>query len=155
MLQSKCMKVVLISNVKKLGLKGEIVDVADGYAENFLYTQNLAVQATPQVIAKLEQQKQNRVRKNEKDLVGAQKTAEKLEGSEIVITEKVNDEGVLYAAVTGKVIAEYLKNNGHEEITEKMIKLRSPIKETGEYKCRIELPHKLEADLQVVIEATK
>ncbi len=145
------MKVILIRDVKSLGQEGDVVEVSDGHARNFLFPQNLGVQATPEALQKRKDQEDAQKRQVNKDVSVAGQSAKELDGQEIVIKEKVNESGVLYAAVTSKAIAKALKDLGHK-VKPDMIKITDPIKELGTYTVMIELNHGFEAEVSISIE---
>lgn len=146
------MKVILLADVKTLGRRGAVVDVSDGYARNFLFPQNLGVQATEDSIRRLREQEEAAERRTKKGMSLAGKAAQKIEGYELVLKEKVSDGGKLYAAVSPKTIAKALKKAGFE-VDEAMVELKSPIKDVGEREVAINLPHGFEATITVRIEA--
>ena len=90
------MKVILLTDVKNLGKAWEIKDVSDGYARNFLFPNNLAETATPDLIKKAEQKKALKVKKAEEDLMKVEKLASLLEGLLVKVKAKANDEGKLF-----------------------------------------------------------
>jgi len=145
------MKVILMADVKTLGRRGEVVEVSDGYARNFLYPQNLAVQATADALRRLKEQEAAAERRVKKGMKEAAKLAGALEGFELVLKEKVSESGKLYAAVTAKAIAKALKK-AKFDIEDDMVEL-DPIKETGEREVTVNLPHGFEATIRVRIEA--
>ena len=144
------MKVILMKDVPKVGLKGETKEVSDGYARNYLFAQNLAVQATVQAVASVKKEKQVAERKEERGMKEAGEMAKKLEAYQLRLQEKANDSGGLYAAVTADTIAKGLKKAGHE-ITSAMVDLQEPIKELGEHELTLNLPHGFEARISVEI----
>jgi large subunit ribosomal protein L9 len=144
------MKVILLENVEKLGKKGDLQEVADGYARNFLIPKKLAVLATKAEIAKLEEQKQIEAQKAEQELLHFQEVATQLDGLELEIPAKVGEEGKLFGTVTASQIAEKLQEQGFK-IKKEQIKLESPIKELGEYEVNLGLPHNLEAKIKVIV----
>jgi large subunit ribosomal protein L9 len=145
------MKVILIRDVTSLGQEGDVVEVSDGHARNFLFPQNLAVQATPETLQKKKEQEEAKKRTDNKAMSSAGQSAKELDGQEIVLKEKVNESGVLYAAVTSKAIAKALKDLGHK-VKPDMIKISDPIKELGTYTVMIELNHGFEAEVNISIE---
>ena len=145
------MKVILMSDVKELGKEGEIVEVSDGHARNFLFSQNLAVAATADSLKQKAEKEASLTRKEHREMSVAGDLAASLEGFELVMQEKVSDGGVLYAAVTGKAIADALKKEGYK-IDPAWIDLAHAFKEPGDYTVSISLPHGFEAEIKVVIE---
>ncbi len=144
------MKVILLKDVEKLGKKGEVKEVADGYARNFLIPKKLVVLATKDEIIKLEELKEVESQKSEKELVQFQELATQLDGLELEILAKVSEEEKLFGAITNIQIVEKLKEQGIK-INKEYIKLENPIKEIGEYEVIIELPHNLEAKIKLII----
>jgi len=145
------MKVILVKAVKGLGKQGEIVEVSDGHARNFLFPQNLAVQATEAEILRIKNREAKVKRTEKKGMKEAGKVAEKLEGYEVVLKEKVSEGGKLYAAVNGKAIAALLKKQGFN-VSPEMIELKEAIKELGEREVTVDLPHGFEATVTVRVE---
>lgn len=148
------MKVVLLKDVPKKGYKGDVINVNEGYARNFLFPQSLAVQATEEAIRKLEQEKKQKSKKDDKAMKVAAATAKKLDGFELKLAEKANDDGGLYAAVTAEVIAKALKK-AKIDVAPEAVELMDPIKEVGEREVLVNLPHGFEATIRLIIEAKK
>ena len=144
------MKVILLKDTEKLGKKGEIKNVADGYARNFLIPNKLAALATKSELAKLEEQKKIGAEKAEEELKFYQEIANQIDGLELEIPAKVAEEGKLFGAVTASQIAEKLKEKNFE-IKKEQIKLEEPIKEIGEYEAIVEFPHNLESKIKIII----
>ncbi len=144
------MKIILLKDVEKLGKKGEVKNVADGYARNFLIPNKLAVLATKSELVRLEEQEKIETEKAEEELKFYQELASQIDGLEIEIPAKVSEEGNLFGTVTASQIAEKLKEKNFE-IKKEQIKLEEPIKEIGEYEAIIEFPHNLETKIKVII----
>jgi len=144
------MKVILLEDIDKLGKKGEIKEVANGYARNLLIPKKMAVLASKSEILRLEKQKEIDEEKVEKELILFQEIASQMDGFELEISTKVGEDNKLFGAITASKISEELKKNNFE-IKKDQIKLKEPIKETGEYEIQIELPHNLEAKIKLVI----
>ena len=145
------MKVILLSSVKPLGKEGDVVEVSDGHARNFLFTQSLAVPATADALKKREEREKVATSKASRALSLAGDLAGKLEGHEILLSEKVSEGGVLFASVTSKMIASALKKDGFS-VDADWIEIESPIKEPGEYSATISLPHGFEAEIRITVE---
>lgn len=143
------MKVILLKNIKGLGNGGEIKDVADGYARNFLMPQGLAEPATPEKSQKLKVEKIKQEKEVEASLFATEKLAEKLQGQIVEIPGKVNESGTLYAAITPAKIAGKLKELGFEVAKDQII-LPEPIKELGEHLVTLNLEHGLEAEITIM-----
>jgi len=143
------MKVVLLKDIENMGKEGEIKEVADGYARNFLLPKNLAELATPESMKRAEAKKAKGAEEAKMELEEAQKLAELLEGRELFIKVKEKD-GKLFGSVNEKTIAKTFKDEGLK-VDPSNIKLAEPIKEVGEYVVAISLDHGLEANIRVIL----
>jgi len=146
------MKVILLKDVKNLGKEWEIKDVSDGYARNFLLPHKLAEIATPELIKRSEDQKIATAKKSEADLLEAEKFAELLDGAAIKIKAKANEEGKLFGSITPEMISGALAAENFDMKKAGSIIIVNPIRETGEHKITINLPHGLEAEITVLVE---
>jgi len=144
------MKVILLDDVKKLGHQGDIVDVSEGYARNFLFPQHKAVEATEASLRQKDEQQKAVVRKVKKGELEEKKLAAVVDGAEVIIQAKA-DGGKLFAAITKKDIAKVLKEKGHK-ISKDYIAFE-PEKETGMYEAIVSFPSGFEATISVVIES--
>lgn len=145
------MKVILMKDVRDLGKEGQVVEVSDGHARNFLFPQNLAVAASPDALKQKQEKEASASKKVHKEVSQAGDMAASLEGMELLLQEKVSDGGVLYAAVNGKAIVDALKKKGFA-LDPEAIHLKQPLKEPGEYNVTIHLPHGFEAEIRLIIE---
>lgn len=145
------MKLILLKDVKPLGKEGEVVEVTDGHARNFLLPQNLAVPATQEAMQKREDHEQNLSRKTQRELSRAGDLAHNLEGHEIVLVEKVSEGGKLFGSISAKAIVGALKKDGFK-IDIDSVQIKTPIKEPGEYAVTIALPHGFESEIRVIVE---
>ena len=143
------MKVILLSKIAGLGEIDAVKDVADGYAQNFLFPRHLAVQASPKAIADLEAHKNKQAKEDGRDLQEQQNLATKLDGLSLNFKEKANDKGLLYSAVTAQKVAEALVKLGNK-VDKKQISVPQ-IKKVGDYKAKIKFRHGLEADISLVV----
>ncbi len=146
------MKVILLKEVKNLGKAWEVKDVSDGYARNFLLPNQLAQIATPELIAQAENRKLEARKKAEADLLETEKLAEALDGVTVKITAKANEEGNLFGSITPEMIFEALLKEKIAIGESAKVAIVDPIKETGEHKVTVNLPHGLEAEITVVVE---
>jgi large subunit ribosomal protein L9 len=142
-------KVILLKDVEKLGKEGEIKEVAEGFARNFLLPQNFAKEATEEAIRDAEAKRQKKEISNQQELEATQKLAEQLDGRELFIKVKEKD-GSLFGSVNEKIIAKTFAEEG-TKIDASCVKLDEPIKEVGDYDVRLELPHGLEANIKVIL----
>ena len=145
------MKVLLLQDVKGSGKKGQIVEVNDGYATNFLIKKNLAKKADNAVMLE-NASKQASVERNKMlEREAAVKKAESLKGKNVVIKAKTGENGKLFGAITSKEIAEALANQ-NIEVDKKQILLESPIKNLGTYSVEAKLYSGVTAKFAVVVE---
>ncbi len=144
------MKVILLRDVKDQGKEGEIVNVSEGYARNFLFPQNLAVQATSEALQRRDEQTARKAKQQKRALKDVGRLAEALDGRDVTIETRVNEQDKLYAAVTAKMIADILQKEKFD-VEASMIELNEPIKELGEREVTINLPHGFEASIRVSV----
>jgi len=148
------MKVILVQDVKKVGAKGDVLDVAEGYARNFLFPRKLAVEATTGYMKDLEQKKKSEAGKKARIAEEARQLAARLGMLSIKIPTKVGEAGKLFGSITGKDIAEAVKNQHKIEIDRKKIELAAPIKTLGLHPVTVRLHPDVQAVIQVqVVEA--
>ena len=145
------MKVILLEDVKKLGKKGDLANVADGYARNYLFPRNLAEEATAGGIKQLKQEKAALENKKKKEMGLAQEIAGKLSKTTVTLKVKSGDQGKLFGSVTSKDISEALKEQQKIEVDRRKIELSEPIKSLGAYEVDIKLAPEVEAKLTVKI----
>ena len=145
------MKVVLLAEIKALGKKGDIKEVSDGYARNFLLPKKLAEIATVQAIKKSEEEKKKHEEAAKAELEKTEFLAESLQGKEIYIRAKEKD-GKLFGSIAAKAIVKELQKE-NPQIQEKSVILPEPIKELGEYEVKIELDHGIETSIMVIVES--
>jgi large subunit ribosomal protein L9 len=144
------MKVILKTDVKDLGRVGEVVNVKDGFARNFLVPQGLAVEASTKNVKVFEHEKKKIQEMARKLRSGAAGLAEKISAAKIVIKAKAGEEDKLFGSVTSMDIADALKAEGIE-IDKKKIQLDEPIKRIGEYTVAIKLHSEISAQLNVQV----
>ena len=145
------MKVLLEQDVKGTGKKGDVVNVSDGYARNFLFPKKLAAPADSSAINAAAIQKSAAAHRKFEAGVKAREDAKKLDGTVVTINAKVGDGGKLFGAVTGKEVAAALKEQKSFEIDKKKIALSDTIKTTGEYTARITLFENTFAEINVIV----
>lgn len=143
------MQVVFIQNVPKIGKIDDIKEVSEGYARNFLFAKNLAVPATPKMLAELKARKTKQVKNIEEELRHQQELAERLDGHEVVIKEKTSAVGALYASVGPQKIVEVLKKSGFAVDKNQII--MKPIKDIGQFSAKVKFSHGLESEIHIVV----
>ncbi len=145
------MKVVLLADVKGQGKKGQVVNVSDGYARNFLFPKNLAVQADNKVMNEIKGKEEARLRQIELEKQAARDTAEKLKTVSVKIKAQAGSDGRIYGTVTAKEIAEQLKAQFGIEIDRRKITLVDPIKAFGTYMPEVKLYPEITGKITVVV----
>ena len=142
------MKVVLLQDVKALGKKGDIVEVSEGYARNFLLGKKYAVEATPANLNTLKLQKANADKIAAEQLAEAKETAEKLASVTATVAIKAGENGKTFGSVSSREIAQALADQG-VEVDKKKIVLPEPIKEFRQYDVKIKLHKDVAASVKV------
>lgn len=143
------MQIVLLQDVKKLGKKGEIVKVSDGYARNFILPQNLGEEATPANLAKLKNIKKYEDKMAAEQLAAAQALAAALAEKQVTIPVKVGEGGRLFGSISSKEIAEAAKAQLGLDVDKKKIVLPDPIKAVGLHEVPLKLHREVTAALKV------
>ena len=133
------MKVIFIKDVKGSGNKGEVKNVADGYARNMLLPKNLAVEATPENINKLQGAQASAQHKIDVDIQNAKEIAAKIKGQRVDIAAKAGSNGKLFGSVTAANVAEAVNKQFGVNIDKKKVSLSTDIKNFGSYKAVIKL----------------
>lgn len=145
------MKVLLLQDVKGSGKKGQIVEVNDGYATNFLIKKNLAKKADNAVMLENASKQASAERNKMLEREAAVKKAENLKNKNVVIKAKTGDNGKLFGAITSKEIAEALATQ-NLDVDKKQILLDSPIKNLGSYTVEAKLYSGVTAKFNVIVE---
>ena len=147
------MKIVLRDDVENLGHKGDVVDVADGYARNYLVPRGLAMKATKGVVAQAEAMRRNRSAKEARDVEAAQTQAAQLEGARIEIAARAGEGGKLFGSVTASDVADAIQAQRGIEVDRRRVGLDEPVKELSELDVTVKLHTGVEATLTVVVVA--
>ena len=132
------MKVILLADVKGHGKKGELCNVSDGYARNFLFPKKLAIEADNAALNELKNREEAAAHHKQEEINAAKATADALNGKEVVIKAKAGSNGKLFGSVTSKEIAAEIKKNIGVEIDRKKMSV-ADIKNFGEYTAEIKL----------------
>ena len=149
------MKLLLWNDVEKLGRRGEIVEVKDGYARNYLIPRRLASKPTPSMYKEFELEKRRQNKLEAKLIAGASQVAERLaQIASVSIEVNTNDEGHLYGSVTPTMIAEALKDH-QLKVEPKTIEIAEPIKQVGTFEVSINLHREVKPKLKVWVLSTK
>ncbi|MDO8599053.1 MAG: 50S ribosomal protein L9 [bacterium] len=146
------MKIILLQDVEQFGSEGDVVEVADGHARNFLFPKHLAVPATESAVRDATQRATQVRRDTERELHDLQRLAAALDGQEFTITAPANASGTLYGGIGEGAVVALLATHGFI-VDPTWVRLEQPIKEAGAHTIRLQLPHGLEAELTVIVEA--
>lgn len=145
------MKVILLSELKRKGGEGDIVEVADGYANNYLFPQKIAVAATKGNLKQLEQRKHNIATREAARIEEAQALKAALDDLSVKVEARVGEEGVLFGSITAAMIADALKEAEDIEIDRKRIDLKNPIKTAGKHEVVVSIYRDIKSNLTVVV----
>ena len=149
------MKVILLQDVKSLGKKGDIVDVNDGYARNYVHPKKLGVEANGKNMNDLKLQKANTEKIAKEQLEAAQAFAAEMEKEEVVVSIKAGEGGRTFGSVSSKEIASAYKEQCGKEIDKKKIQLPDAIKNFGVYEVSVKLHPKVTGKLKVKVTEQK
>lgn len=144
------MEVILREDVNKLGIRGQLVTVASGYARNFLMPQRLAVRATEANKKIVEQERQAHLRKDAKLAGEAQELGKLMSSVTIAISQKAGENDHLFGSVTSKDIADALAVKGYT-VDRRKVELAEPIKQLGEYKVSVRLHKDVTVEIPVIV----
>src|ERR1035441_7969695 len=144
------MEVILKEDVNKLGHRGDVVKVADGYGRNYLLPGKLAIEATANNKAVIEQMKGSSIRKLAKEKIEAEDLSKRLEAVELVFERKVGENDHLFGSVTSGDIAHQLEEKGYT-IDRRKISLEEPLKTLGEFHVPIKLHREVTTHLKVTV----
>ena len=133
------MKVILKQDVQGSGKKGDLVNVSDGYAKNYLIKRGLAVAATPQALAEMKARNDALQRKAQVELDAAKALKEKLEGKTIKLTAKAGQGGKLFGSVTSREVSQALQEQYGVDVDKRKVVLESEIKAFGTYTVEVKL----------------
>ena len=145
------MKVILLGELKGKGGEGDVIDVADGFANNWLFPQKIAIKATEGNLKQLELRRKNIAKREEVRLADAAALKEKLASLTLKIKAQVGDEGQLFGSVTNTQIAAALQEQADIEIDRRRIELGNPIKVAGEHEVTISLYRDIKGVVKVMV----
>ncbi len=149
------MEVILLADVKSLGKKGELVNVSDGYAKNFLFKKKLGIEATAQNKNDLKLQKKHEEKVTQEKLDDAKAFAEELKEKSITVSIKTGSGGRSFGSVSTKELAAAAKEQLGYELDKKKMVLPEPIKSPGIFDLPIKLHPKVMGSLKVIVQETK
>jgi large subunit ribosomal protein L9 len=145
------MKVILLQDVKGVGKKDQIINASEGYAKNFLFPKNLAMEANAGNMKQLDNKHKAEEAKAQEELEKAQAVATEIEKMNVKIDVKIGENGKLFGAVTNKEISAAIKEQYGMDIEKKKIALADSIKTTGEKEATVKLHPKVSAKLKVTV----
>lgn len=147
------MKVILKADIQGVGKKGEVVTVKEGYAKNYLFKNNLGVEATDAELNRMKNNEAKEAKKEQKKLEEAKKLAAKLEEKKLKIKVKAGENGKIFGSVTSKEIAELMTKEYKMEIDKKKITISEEhIKATGNYKVIFKIHTEVKATIDLEVE---
>jgi len=146
-------KVVLREDVESLGQKGDIVEVANGYARNYLVPRGLAIKASKGAIAQAEAMRRNRAARDARERAAAEEIAARLGAQRITIPARAGEGGKLFGSVTSSDVAEALAAVAETEIDRRAVQLDEPLKELGEVEVPVRLHREVTATVTVEVVA--
>lgn len=145
------MKVILLQDVKNIGKEGEVKEVSDGYARNFLIPRGLAVEATKANLKEHQEKKTRMKNIKEREKTEAEGIKAKINGKQIEIKAKAGAEEKLFGAVTAKEIADNLEKQLKVKVDRKKVELKEPIKHLGLYTVNIKIYPSVQAEIKVLV----
>lgn len=145
------MKVIFLKDVKNVAKAGEIKEVKEGYARNFLFANGLAIEATEANLNNLKRKKEKEIEAEKNKLEEARRLSEKLKNTTVTLARKAGEKGRLFGAITSVEIAEGLGKAGIN-IDKKLIDLKNPIKEIGEYKIKVNLYKEIKGEFTLKVD---
>jgi large subunit ribosomal protein L9 len=145
------MKIILTQEVRNIGAPGDVVDVADGYARNYLIPRSLALRATRGTLKQVDTIRRTREVREVRNLEQAQAIAEKLGSLKIRVQAKAGDGGRLFGQVTTSQIAEAIAKAGGPKIDRKRLHLDAPVKSLGAHRAQLRLHPEVEAEIEIEV----
>ena len=145
------MRVILLNDVKALGKRGTVVEVAEGYANNFLIPKKLAAEASAGALATLEQQNKAKAKRQAEDLAQSQELARILESKPLSVQARAGGNGKLFGTITNAQIADAIQRSFDIALDRHKIELKTPIKAVGTYPVEVKLGNNVTAKATVEV----
>jgi large subunit ribosomal protein L9 len=145
------MKVILTQELKGTGGEGDVVDVARGYAVNYLLPRRLAIEATPGNLKQLDARKGNILKREETRIGQARTLAERLDGGRVIIEAKAGEEGRLFGSVTSPMIVDAIATQLDAEVDRRKVDVHGHIKELGEHTITVQVYRDIKTEVTVVV----
>jgi len=147
------MKVILNQAVKNLGKEGDVREVADGYARNYLIPRGLAREATNTILKETQEKKVREQKQKDREKARAQQIKEQLDGKTLEIKAKTGGGDKLFGAVTAREISDVLRQTMQVDVDKKKIDLAEPIKHLGQYRIKVKIYPSIQAELNIMVVA--
>lgn len=147
------MQVILLEEVKSLGKKGDIVNVNDGYARNFILPKKLGLEATPKNLNDLKLKKAAELKQQQEILDKATELAKNIEAGKVTLKIKAGEGGKTFGSISSKEIAGAIKEQMGYDVDKKKLQMPNPIKNIGTYTIAVKLHPKVTAELKVNVDA--
>lgn len=145
------MKVILLTELRGKGGEGDVIDVAPGFANNYLYPQRIALPATKGNLKQLEQRKHRIAAREETRIANANATKATLDAAVVKVEARVGEEGVLFGSVTAQMVADAIKEQTELDIDRRRIEIKNAIKTAGEHVIAVSLYRDIKADLTILV----
>ena len=145
------MKVILIKDVKGSGKKGDVLNVADGYARNYLIGKGFALEATQKNLNDLQGKKSSEQHKIDVEIADNKALVEKIKDKDVVIKAKAGQGGKLFGAVTASTVSDEIKKQYGVDVEKKKIALSSDIKSYGDFSAAIKLSHGISFNIKIIV----
>jgi large subunit ribosomal protein L9 len=147
-------KILLQADVKALGQVGDVVNVSDGYARNYLLPQGMGIEPTPKNIAKMEEEKKLIAARRAQELAEKRKMADRLNGVEITLVSTANEQGILFGSIGQKEISDALREEGYN-LEPKNVILAEHLKQLGKFAVSLELAPEVTSSISVWVTPSK
>ena len=145
------MKVILLKEVKGRGGEGDVIEVKDGFANNYLIKEGFAVKATKGALKQLDERRKNIDKREEVRLAEANELKAKIDNLKFKVDVQIGDEGQLFGAVTTQMIADGIKKNADVEIDKRRIDIRKAIRTVGLHKAEVTIYRDIKANIEVIV----
>lgn len=145
------MKVILLQELKGKGGEGDVVEVAAGFANNYLLKEGIAIKATKGNLKQLEERKHKIAKREVTRVENAENTKAALEGATVRIVAQVGDEGQLFGSVTAQMIADACKEQVGIEVDKRRVEMKNPIKTVGEHSVEVSLYREIKGTVKVLV----
>ena len=149
------MKVILLGELRGKGGEGDVVDVAQGYAENFLFPKRMAIAATPGNIKQLEERRHNIEKREAERIAAAEALKAAIDGKSVTVDAKIGEEGQLFGSVTPAQIAEAIKAELGVEVDRKRVGRGNAIKTSGKHEVEVNFYREISATVTVLVGVTE